>query len=199
MSWQPPALSAADRARLAASWVAVIGVGGLGSHVALMLARTGVGGLVLADPDRVAPGNLSRQAYFPDQVGLLKVDALRAHLQRLRPEMAIATIPRRLEPQEMGALARQCPVVVEAVDGAQDKAALVEAALAAGCVVVSASGIGGVGRPLPVRRLGRLVVVGDETTPCAGPTPPVAPRVVAAAALQADAVVQWILTREDGR
>lgn len=191
MSWTPPALPPEALARLAAARVLVLGLGGLGAHVAPLLARTGVGHLVLADGDRVEAGNLARQPYFPEHIGRPKAEALAELLARIRPELGRTLVPRFVAPAEVPALAQGCAAVVEAVDGAETKAALVEAALGAGHRVVSASGIGGVGG-LGVRRLGRLVVVGDEATPCAGATPPLAPRVTAAAALQADVVVGWI-------
>ncbi|MBC7356270.1 MAG: sulfur carrier protein ThiS adenylyltransferase [Desulfomicrobiaceae bacterium] len=200
MSWTPPALAPHALERLAQARVLVVGLGGLGAHVALLLARSGVGHLVLADADRVEAVNLSRQPYFPEHVGRLKAMALGEMLRRIRPQMGVTLVPRFVAPDALPRLAAGCTAVVEAVDDAATKAALVEAALAAGHRVVSASGIGGVGAGLSVRRLGRLVVVGDECTPCAGATPPLAPRVTAAAALQADVVVGWIVddcARED--
>lgn len=203
MSWVPPALPAEALARLAQARVLVLGLGGLGAHVALLLARTGVGHLVLADGDRVEAANLARQPYVPEHIGRLKAEALAELLVRIRPDLGLTLVPRFVAPAEVPALAQGCAVVVEAVDQAETKAALVEAALGAGHRVVSASGIGGVGGTLGVRRLGRLAVVGDETTPCAGATPPLAPRVTAAAALQADVVVGWlcegVMPRAPGR
>ncbi|MEJ5243213.1 MAG: sulfur carrier protein ThiS adenylyltransferase ThiF [Desulfomicrobiaceae bacterium] len=198
MSWVPPDLPGAARARLEAARVLVVGLGGLGAHVALLLARSGVGHLVLADADRVEAANLSRQPYFPEHVGRLKAVALGEMLRRIRPQMGVTLVPQFVAPDALPRLAAGCTAVVEAVDDAATKAALVEAAVAAGFRVVSASGIGGVGAGLAVRRLGRLVVVGDECTPCAGATPPLAPRVTAAAALQADVVVGWIVGNDSG-
>lgn len=193
MSWVPPALALHALERLARARVLVVGLGGLGAHVAILLARSGVGHVVLADGDRVDASNLSRQPYFPEHVGRLKTVVLGEILRRIRPQMGITLVPRFVAPTEVVRLAEHCAAVVEAVDDASTKVAVVEASLAAGFRVVSASGIGGMGAGLSVRRLGRLVVVGDECTPCADATPPLAPRVTAAAALQADVVLGWIL------
>ena len=73
--------------RLADKRVAIIGCGGLGSNAAVMLTRAGVGHLTLIDFDTVCESNLNRQAFFADQLGMLKVDALAANLRRIRPEV----------------------------------------------------------------------------------------------------------------
>ena len=65
-------------ARLKSSVIGIAGLGGLGSAVAVALARIGVGRLVLVDFDVVEPSNLNRQQYFVDQVGLPKTEALAA-------------------------------------------------------------------------------------------------------------------------
>ena len=59
-------------ARLKRASVGIAGVGGLGSAVAVALARVGVGRLVIADFDVVEPSNLNRQQYFIDQIGQLQ-------------------------------------------------------------------------------------------------------------------------------
>ena len=65
--------------------VGIMGLGGLGSVVAGALARIGVGRLVLADYDIVAPTNLNRQQFFVDQIGMKKTDALAVNLKRMNP------------------------------------------------------------------------------------------------------------------
>ena len=65
-----------QRRKLAAARVGLAGAGGLGSNAAMMLARCGVGSLVLVDGDFVEPSNLNRQQYFPRHLGLPKVEAL---------------------------------------------------------------------------------------------------------------------------
>ena len=73
------------RARLAAARVGVAGLGGLGSHIAVMLARSGVGALHLVDFDLVDESNLNRQHYFREHLGRPKTEALAEQLRRIDP------------------------------------------------------------------------------------------------------------------
>lgn len=78
--------------RLAAARVIVAGMGALGNEVSRLLALSGVGALLLCDPDRVEPSNLSRTGLFgPADLGRLKVEAARRPLRRLRPGLQLAT------------------------------------------------------------------------------------------------------------
>ena len=56
--------------------VAICGLGGLGSNIAIALARAGIGKLILIDFDKVDLSNLNRQQYFVSQIGMYKTDAL---------------------------------------------------------------------------------------------------------------------------
>ncbi|MGX4600591.1 sulfur carrier protein ThiS adenylyltransferase ThiF [Faecalimicrobium sp. JNUCC 81] len=71
--------------------VAILGLGGLGSNIAISLARIGVGKLVLADFDVVEPSNLNRQQYFIDDIGKNKADALKENIKRINPFINIKT------------------------------------------------------------------------------------------------------------
>ena len=62
--------------KIKSATVGIAGVGGLGSNIAVSLARLGIGNLIIADFDVVEPSNLNRQYYFADQIGMYKVDAL---------------------------------------------------------------------------------------------------------------------------
>ena len=70
--------------KLSAASVAVCGLGGLGSNVAIALARAGVGSLMLIDFDRVDLSNLHRQQYSVSQLGMYKTDAMNQTLQGLQ-------------------------------------------------------------------------------------------------------------------
>lgn len=63
--------------------VAIAGLGGLGSNIAIMLARTGIGHLHLIDFDIVEPSNLNRQQYMVEHLGMYKTEALKDELQRM--------------------------------------------------------------------------------------------------------------------
>ena len=75
--------------KLSKSRIGIAGLGGLGSNIAWMLARTGTPTLVLVDFDRVEPGNLNRQQYFPEQIGMLKTKALKENLMKINPWLNI--------------------------------------------------------------------------------------------------------------
>ena len=186
---------AEDQCRcLAQARVGIAGAGGLGSNCAVALARTGIGHLILADHDVVAPSNLNRQFFFPRHLGQPKVKALAEELLELRPDLDVQVVQEQLDAEAARRLFAACPVVVEAVDDPIIKRMLVETLLAAGHTVVSASGMAGWGgEPMTARRLGRLVVVGDHRRAVGAGAPPLAPRVLMAAAMQADAVLEILL------
>ncbi len=82
-------------ARLKRAVVGIAGVGGLGSSVAVALARVGVGRLMIADFDVVEPSNLNRQQYFIDQIGSYKVEALASNLRRINPYVTVEALSSR--------------------------------------------------------------------------------------------------------
>jgi len=184
--------------RIRGARVGIAGVGGLGSAVAVALARMGVGTLVIADHDVVEPSNLNRQQYFVDQIGLPKVDALAATLARVNPGV-------RVEPHEVLLTGGSVPrvfagvdVLVEALDRAEAKEMLVAAAHGGmpGVPVVVASGLAGTGpaNAIVTRRLARdLYVVGDGLSEARPGVGLMAPRVGVAAHHQACAVLRLLL------
>ena len=186
-------LSPDQLATMRAARVGIAGAGGLGSNAALMLARSGVGNLVLVDDDVVDASNLNRQQYWPRHVGRPKVEALAELLQELNPEMGVDARRMRLDQNNMAEVLPACPIWVEAFDGPDDKTLLVETALLGGYRIASASGMGGWGgKAMGKRYLGNLVLVGDFSTDILL-APPLAPRVTEAAALLADAVLEMVL------
>lgn len=186
--------------RVRSATVGIAGVGGLGSAVAVALARIGVGHLVVADFDVVEPSNLNRQQYFVDQIGLPKVTALRENLRRIHPYVKVTTFDGRLTPANVPEIFDFVDVLVEAFDAADQKAMLVETFLSAHPErqLVAASGLAGYASSNTVRtrRLGRLIMVGDGET-AAGPGQGLmAPRVGIAAHHQANAVLRLLLGEE---
>jgi sulfur carrier protein ThiS adenylyltransferase len=95
--------------RLKRSRVGIAGLGGLGSQVAIALARIGIGTLILADYDVVEPSNLNRQQYLIKQIGMLKVDAMRDTLEEINPYVrVISHHPYRHPPGKREEDIRQC-------------------------------------------------------------------------------------------
>jgi sulfur carrier protein ThiS adenylyltransferase len=184
--------------RLKAASVGIAGAGGLGSAVAVALARVGVGRLVLADFDVVEPSNLNRQQYFIDQIGLPKVEALAANLQRINPYVVVEAHTILLDPENIPEVFSACSIVVEAFDRAAMKAMLVDTVLAQmdRTTVVAASGLAGYGPndAITTRRIAsRLYLCGDGTSEAQPGSGLMAPRVGIAAGHQANQVVRLIL------
>lgn len=187
-------LSAAQLTALRQVRVGFAGAGGLGSNACMLLARSGVENFVLVDGDTVDHSNLNRQHYFPCHVGQAKVAALAEQVRALNPEVQANCHECWLTTENIPSMLEKADIWVEALDEAGMKRRFVEAALQAGCFVVSASGIAGYGGP-PMQKkvLGtKLVLVGDFSTDISQ-APPLAPRVMQAAAMQADAVLEYVL------
>ena len=136
------------QSRISAARVAVAGLGGLGSNIAVSLARIGVGRLHLIDFDRVDVTNLNRQQYFADQVGMYKTEALRENLLRINPWLELRTDCLRVTEENAAALLRDDMYICEAFDDAGNKAMLVREVLEKlpGTYLVAASGMAGYGR-----------------------------------------------------
>jgi sulfur carrier protein ThiS adenylyltransferase len=184
------------------STVGIAGAGGLGSNVALSLARAGVGRLIIADDDRIEPSNLNRQQFFVDQVGRPKVEALRENLLRANPYSVYEIHKVRITRHNAAQIFEPVDVLVEAFDRAAAKEMLIEASLARfpGRPIVAASGLAGFGRnrKLHTRKLGNLYICGDEESQSPKGISPMAPRVALVAAMQANLVVE-LLVRLKGR
>ena len=132
-------------ARLASSTVAVVGVGGVGAYAAEMLARAGVGHLVLLDCDVVSPSDKNRQLLATDSaMGLPKVDVLSARLKDINPDISIDIIAEYLTEENVPALlgAYKIDFLVDAIDTLSPKLALIEYCVKSGIAHVSSMGAG---------------------------------------------------------
>ena len=115
--------------KISAARVAVCGLGGLGSNIAIALARAGVGHLHLIDFDRVDITNLNRQQYFVRQLGLLKTDALQETLTDIAPYCGITTSSVKITEDNFAQLLEKEDIVCEAFDCSEAKAMLVNGVL----------------------------------------------------------------------
>jgi sulfur carrier protein ThiS adenylyltransferase len=176
--------------------VGIAGAGGLGSNVAVLLARSGIGKLVVADFDRVAPENLNRQHFFIDQIGKLKVEALESTILNINPYITFIQKPVLLNKENIPRIFEDVDALVEAFDDAQQKTMLIESwmSLNNGKLLVSASGLAGFGKSdeIKINRVSEnLVIVGDQRSKLTEGL--IAPRVMIAAAIQANLVVEYLL------
>lgn len=130
---------------LAASRVAVVGLGGVGAMATEMLARAGVGHLVLVDADTVSESNINRQLpALRSTVGRDKCDVVKDRLLDINPDIEVQTIKEFLceenIPQLLGGLELDC--VVDCIDTLSPKIALVQHCLGRGVKLVSSMGSG---------------------------------------------------------
>ncbi len=191
-------LTPSERAVLEAARVGIAGAGGLGSNCAMHLVRAGVRNLTVVDFDVVNESNLNRQFFFRDQLGLKKVEALKANLLRIDPDADIRSVDLRLDAASARETFANCDIVVEAFDVVEAKAMLVAALAPSGKRIVTASGLAGWGRSnaMQVRQMGNIVAVGDGETAVGESAAPASPRVGIAAAMQANSVVAMLLGEE---
>ncbi|GMH66335.1 hypothetical protein TrRE_jg12605 [Triparma retinervis] len=130
--------------------VLVVGIGGVGSWVAEALCRSGVGSLALCDLDDVCVSNINRQvqATVPT-VGQMKVDALSSHLLSINPDLRITKIMDFVTASNIDSVCDFSPftVVVDCIDDARDKAAIINKCQEMGTTVVTVGGGAGLRDP----------------------------------------------------
>lgn len=185
------------RVALSTKTVGIAGCGGLGSHCAMALARAGVGKLVLADYDLVTENLLSRQYYFADQIGMLKVTALRMNILRANPSTKVVTFDIRLCQSDVVELLGTCDVIVEAFDKSEMKHMILDTfdKYLSDKPLVMGVGTAGFGENQLIRTIKdyQLVVCGDQLNEASPEHPALAPKISAIAGLQANAVIEFLL------
>lgn len=144
-------------ARIRAGGVAIAGLGGVGAHCAVALARSGVGRLLLVDFDRVSTGSLNRHPVAgPADVGRLKTDVLGEWAREICPDTEVAALGEFLAPETLASLLppslrEPYPVLVDAIDGLNCKVSLLLHGLAHGWITLSSMGAAAKGDPGLVR------------------------------------------------
>ena len=181
--------------KFSAAVVAICGLGGLGSNIAVALARAGIGTLILIDDDKVDITNLHRQQYRACQIGSYKTLALADILTDIAPYTHIQTATTRLTESNFTTILQGTDIVCEAFDTAEAKAMLVNGVLELmpETYLVAASGMAGMGSPnmIHTRKItDRFYLCGDEVSDVAGTIGLVAPRVMLCAAHQAHTVLR---------
>ena len=170
--------------------VAICGLGGLGSNIAISLARAGVGQLILCDYDRVDITNLHRQQYKADQIGMYKTVVLAENLKEIAPYVSVEIHTERITEDNALTLLRSADIICEAFDDAECKAMLTNTVLSElpDKYLVAASGMAGMGttNSIKTRRItSKFYLCGDETSEVSDGIGLVAPRVALCAAHQA--------------
>lgn len=178
--------------------VGIMGLGGLGSAVALSLAKIGIGRIIIADHDVVVLSNIHRQHYFIDQIGMKKSAALKKTLIRVNPFIAITPLDVKLTEQNIPELFADTDIVVECFDKPEMKAAAMR------CVLqhlpdtgyIGASGVAGCGSGNSIickKIKPHVYIVGDDLSDEEKKGGLFAPRIGIAAHHQANQVVRLIL------
>ena len=181
--------------------VAVAGLGGLGSNIAVMLARSGIGELLLVDFDTVDVTNLNRQMYLIPQLGKPKAEALPEILYQINPYLTYRSVCIKVTPNNVKELFSEYPIVCEAFDKPDQKAMLVRELLmqCPKTTVVSGNGMAGYADANEIRTcqvMKRLYVCGDQSTDVGNGIGLIAPRVAVCAAHEANKVLQLIMQTE---
>ncbi|MEG0378654.1 MAG: sulfur carrier protein ThiS adenylyltransferase ThiF, partial [Eubacterium sp.] len=181
--------------------VAVAGLGGLGSHIAISLARTGVGHLHLIDFDVVEPSNLNRQCYRIVHLGMDKTEALKQEIAEINPYIKVTVETIRVTEKNAAGLFKEDDIVCEAFDQPEAKAMLVNTLFSSGSkkVIVAASGMAGSGssNTIKTRRIAKgFYLCGDGETAAEAGRGLMAPRVSICAGHQANMVLRIILGEE---
>ncbi len=132
--------------RFQAAHVCVIGVGGVGSWIVEALARSAIGALTLIDLDNVAESNINRQIQaLSATVGQAKIDALAARIAQINPYCKVTLVEDFITPDNIEQMigAGKYDYVVDAIDSAKSKAALLAWCRAHDMPVITIGGAGG--------------------------------------------------------
>lgn len=177
--------------------VAICGLGGLGSNIAVSLVRAGVGRLILIDFDKVDMTNLNRQQYKADQIGMDKTEALSANLREINPYVSLTAHDLRLTAENAALLLEQADIICEAFDDPVQKSMLVNTVLEKlpSKYLIAASGMAGIAsaNDIKTRRISeRFYLCGDGVSDSAEKPGLLSARVALCAAHQAHMVLRLL-------
>ena len=180
--------------------VCILGLGGLGSNVAILLARAGIGYLKLVDFDIVEASNLNRQQYRISHIGMKKTEAIRTIIKEINPFVEIEVLNKKVDRENILSIVGDVEIVVEAFDRAETKAMAIEELLINGDkILVSASGMAGLGsaNEIITRKIrDNFYLIGDNYSDYEEYSGIMSTRVMICAAHQANIVLRIILGEE---
>lgn len=184
------------------SVVGIAGLGGLGSNVAIMLARLGIGKLKLIDFDVVEPSNLNRQQYFIKHLGMKKTEAMKEILKDINPFVEVEVINIFLDENNIKEIFLDVDIIVEAFDVPTSKATLVNTVLhyMPEHFIVAASGLAGYysNNTIKTKKISnKFYLIGDNESGAKAGCGLMAPRATLAAAHQANTVLRIIMGEYD--
>lgn len=180
--------------------VCILGLGGLGSNVAVLLARAGIGYLKLVDFDVVEVSNLNRQQYRISHIGMKKTEAIKTIIKEINPFVEIEILDIKVERENILSVAGDVEIVVEAFDVAETKTMAIEELLTNGNkILVSASGMAGLGsaNEIVTRKIkDNFYLIGDNYSDYEEYSGIMSTRVMLCAAHQANVVLRLIVGEE---
>ncbi len=182
--------------------VAIAGLGGLGSNVAISLARLGIGKLLLIDFDIVEPSNLNRQQYFINHLGMKKTNAMKQLISKINPYVKIETKDVFINKSNVMEILKDVNIIVEAFDNPISKATLINTVLEKmpQKTIIAASGMAGYfsNNTIVTKRIrDNLYLIGDGVSEAKPGCGLMAPRVAIAANHQANTVLRIIMGEKD--
>ena len=177
--------------------VCILGLGGLGSNVAVLLARAGIAYLKLVDFDIVEASNLNRQQYRITHIGMKKTEAIKTIIKEINPFVEIEVLNKKIDRENILSIVGDVEIVVEAFDVAETKAMAIEELLINGDKkLVSASGMAGLGsaNEIITRKVrDNFYLIGDNYSDYEEYSGIMSTRVMLCAAHQANMVLRIIL------
>ena len=177
--------------------VCILGLGGLGSNVAVLLARSGIGYLKLIDFDVVEASNLNRQQYRISHIGIKKTEAIKTIIKEINPFVEIDSLDIKVDRENILSVVEDIEIVVEAFDRAETKAMAIEELLTnKNKIVISASGMAGLGpaNEIITRKIkDNFYLIGDNYSDYEEYSGIMSTRVMICAAHQANMVLRLIL------
>ena len=183
--------------------VCILGLGGLGSNVAVLLTRSGIGYLKLVDFDIVEASNLNRQQYRISHIGMKKTEAMKSIIKEINPFVETDILDIKVDRENIYSTVGDIEIVVEAFDRAETKAMLMEELLTnTNKIVVSASGMAGLSsaNEIVTRKIkDNFYLIGDNYSDYEEYSGIMSTRVMICAAHQANVVLRLILGEENER
>ena len=174
--------------------VVILGAGGLGSNVAHMLARLGVGKLIVYDFDIVEPSNLNRQHYGVNDIGKMKAEITAERIKELLPYVHIESRNLIVDEEVLSSVYEEGDIFIEAFDTVSSKVMAYDFFAGREKPYICTTGVAGPSGELSRRDLGHIHIVGDfqgeDRNDC------YIPKVMAIAAMECRVVMELILKKE---
>lgn len=184
--------------RLQNAKVAICGLGGLGSNVAIALARLGIGELFLIDFDIVEPSNLNRQNYSIKHLYMPKTQALKDQIHEINPFAKVRILNEKITSENIVEILKNESIICECFDNAVAKAMLINAVAEnfSDKFLICASGMAGFGSSNEIKTMkfgSRVYICGDLKSAAAKGMGLMSPRVMICAGHQVNMVLRIIL------